>query len=49
MSYTTKRKISNLKIIVCDKRNQNGYCTKAKKIKQNDMNETILSKNSSTN
>ena len=49
MSYTTKRKISNLKIIVCDKRNQNGYCTKANKIKQNDMNETILSKNSSTN
>ena len=49
MSFTAKSETSNLKVIVCDKKNQNGYCTKAKKSKQNDLNETILSKNSNSN
>ena len=38
-----------LKIIVCDKKNQNGYCKKAEKIKQSDLNETISTKNSNIN
>ena len=37
-----------LKIIVCDKKNQNGYCKKAEKIKQSDLNETVSTKNSNS-
>ena len=49
MWFTAKSEISNLKIIVCDKKNQNGYCKKAEKIKQSDLNETISTKNSNIN
>ena len=49
MSFTAKSETSNLKVIVCDKKNQICYCTKGKKIKQNDLNETILTKNSNSN
>ena len=43
MSFTTKSKILEFKIIVCDKKNQNASCTKAitiEQIKSNEKNST---------
>ena len=49
MSFTTKSKISDLKIIVCDKKNQNASCTKAIKVEQIYLNEKNSTKYNNSN
>ena len=49
MSSTTISKISDLKSIDCDKKNQSDSSMKAIKFEENDFNKTILTKNSNSN
>ena len=49
MSFTTKSKILDSKIIFCDKKNQNASCTKAIKIEQIDLNEKNSTKYNNSN